>query len=133
METTISVTFIDRLSRTSVQRARNAINAEFSDGRHVVVVPVMGYHGAIRSIEEIRLCHDRQLLALVSFRDGNVKRTSVADPRAILADYLLIVDKTINADTDDWVKNPDFDHVQKVMRVLKEVYPYDKTGEMQCQ
>ncbi len=107
--------------------------AEFSDGRHAVIEPVMGYHGTVRSIEDIRLCHDRQLLALISFRDGTIKRTSVADPQATLADYLLIVDQAINADTDDWVKNPDFEHVQKVMRVLKEVYPYDKTGEMQCQ
>lgn len=133
METTISVTFIDRLSRTSVQRARNAINAEFSDGHHVVVVPVMGYHGAIRGIEEIRLCHDRQLLALVTFRDGTIRRPTAGDSQSALLDYLRIIDQEASVDTIDRGKIPDPEHVLKVMRVLKEVYPYDKTGEMQCQ
>ncbi|GAC1370570.1 MAG: hypothetical protein NVSMB39_3490 [Candidatus Saccharimonadales bacterium] len=121
MNETISVRSISRLSKTSVQSARNSICVVFSDERHIVVVPIMGYGKVVKSIGEIRLNHNSQVLARIVFHNG--ARIVIPGSDSAILDMIPEYVRSVTADIDNWVVNEDFEHVRKVIEALSRFYP----------
>jgi hypothetical protein len=126
MPETVAVESISRLSKTSVRPARDAICINFDDGNHVVISPAMAFNRTVKSIMEIRIARNDDLLARITFNSRGmpfVQQPQSTEMLTRLAEYLQAAESEVNGPTSgEWEETTDLAHVRAVLEAVNRLY-----------